>query len=128
MTEDKLATMPVGRLLAQMSLPIMVSFFIQALYNFVDSMFVAQLSEQALTATSLAFPMQQISHAIAVGTGIGMAAVIPKLVAKNEREQANQAAHTGILSFFNLFNIRILCSPTFISSINKQPTNCFFGS
>ena len=97
MTEDKLATMPVGRLLAQMSLPIMVSFFIQALYNFVDSMFVAQLSEQALTATSLAFPMQQISHAIAVGTGIGMAAVIPKLAAKNEMEQANQAAHSGIV-------------------------------
>ena len=97
MREDKLGTMPIGKLLASMSLPIMVSFFIQALYNIVDSIFVAHLSQQALTATSLAFPMQQLAHAIGVGTGIGLAAVIPRYAAKNKMEQANQAAHTGIV-------------------------------
>lgn len=97
MREDKLGTMPIGELLLSMSLPIMVSFFIQALYNMVDSMFVARLSESALTATSLAFPFQQVAHAIGVGTGIGLAAVIPRYAAKKQLDKANLAAHTGIV-------------------------------
>ena len=63
-----MAELPVHRVLLKMSLPMMISFFIQAMYNIVDSMFVARISENALTAVSLAFPMQQIVTAIAVGT------------------------------------------------------------
>ena len=68
-SQDKLGTMPIGRLLITMSVPMMISMFVQALYNMVDSMFVARLSENALTAVSLTFPLQNIMNAIAVGTG-----------------------------------------------------------
>ncbi len=68
--ENRLGTMPIGRLLLVMSVPMMVSFFIQALYNMVDSIFVAKISENALTAVSIAFPMQNIITAIGVGTTI----------------------------------------------------------
>lgn len=65
--ENKMGVMPVGRLLLTMSVPMMISMLVQALYNIVDSMFVAKLSESALTAVSLAFPVQNLM--IAVGTG-----------------------------------------------------------
>ncbi|MBP3853808.1 MAG: MATE family efflux transporter, partial [Erysipelotrichaceae bacterium] len=106
MEENKLKTMPIARLLADMSLPMMVSFFIQALYNIVDSMFVAGISEDALTAVSLAFPMQQIANAIAVGIGVGISALVPRFAAVNDLKTANDCAHTGIflnLVFFALF-------------------------
>ena len=70
-----MAERPVHEVLLRMSLPMMISFFIQAMYNIVDSMFVARISEGALTAVSLAFPMQQIVTAIAVGTSTGVSAV-----------------------------------------------------
>ena len=64
-SQDKLGTMPIGRLLVTMSVPMMISMFIQALYNVVDSMFVARLSEDALTAVSMAFPIQNVMIALA---------------------------------------------------------------
>ena len=67
-----MGTMPIGRLLFNMSLPMMVSMLVQALYNIVDSIFVAKLSENALTAVSLAFPLQMLLIAVATGTGVGM--------------------------------------------------------
>ncbi len=67
--ENKMGIMPVPRLLITMSLPMMISMLVQALYNIVDSMFVAKLSEDALTAVSLAFPIQTLMIAIASGTG-----------------------------------------------------------
>lgn len=106
MENNKLGTWPVRKLLANMSLPMMISFFIQALYNIVDSMFVAQISENALTAVSLAFPMQQVANAIAVGIGIGMSALIPRFMGENDAKKANQVAHVGIFlnaSFAVLF-------------------------
>ena len=66
--ENKMGTMPIGKLLFNMSLPMMISMLVQALYNIVDSIFVAKLSENALTAVSLAFPLQTLL--IAVGTGL----------------------------------------------------------
>lgn len=106
MENNKLGTWPVRKLLVNMSLPMMISFFIQALYNIVDSMFVAQISENALTAVSLAFPMQQVANAIAVGIGIGMSALIPRFMGENDAKKANQVAHVGIFlnaSFAVLF-------------------------
>ena len=73
--ENKMGVMPINRLLLDMSLPIMISMIVQALYNIVDSVFVAKISENALTAVSLAFPIQNLMIAIAVGTGVGVNAL-----------------------------------------------------
>ena len=70
--ENKMGTMPIGKLLFNMSLPMMISMLVQALYNIVDSIFVAKLSENALTAVSLAFPLQTLLIAVGTGTGVGM--------------------------------------------------------
>ena len=68
--ENKMGTMPIGKLLFNMSLPMMISMLVQALYNIVDSIFVAKLSENALTAVSLAFPLQTLLIAVGTGTGV----------------------------------------------------------
>lgn len=94
--ENKLGTMPCGRLLASMSIPMMISFFIQAMYNIIDSMFVAMLSENALTAVSLAFPIQQIVNAIGVGIAAGITALVPRYLGQGDKRTANQVANSGI--------------------------------
>jgi putative MATE family efflux protein len=94
--ENKLGTMPVGKLLISMAVPMMLSFFIQALYNIVDSMFVARLSENALTAVSLAMPMQSIMNAIGIGTGVGLSASLPRTIARKDYEHAEELSNTGI--------------------------------
>ncbi|MBO4359485.1 MAG: MATE family efflux transporter [Eubacteriaceae bacterium] len=93
---NKLGTMPEGKLLASMSLPMMASFFIQALYNIVDSMFVARISENALTAVSLAFPMQQIMGSITVGVGVGISALVPRYRGMGKADTADKVIHTGM--------------------------------
>lgn len=77
-TENKMGVMPLNRLLISMSVPMMISMLVQALYNIVDSMFVAQLSENALTAVSLAFPAQNLMIAVATGTGVGVNAALSR--------------------------------------------------
>ena len=76
--ENKMGVMPVGKLLFTMSLPIMISMLVQALYNVVDSMFVARVSENALTALSIAFPIQNLMIAVSVGLGVGLNAVVSR--------------------------------------------------
>ena len=85
--------MPLGRLLLVMSVPMMISMFVQALYNMVDSMFVAMISEDALTAVSLAFPMQNAMTAIGVGTGVGVNAFVSRSLGSGDREGAERAAN-----------------------------------
>lgn len=98
-SEKKLGSMPPARLLAVMSLPMMISFLIQAMYNIVDSIFVARISEHALTAVSLAFPMQTAMHAIAVGLGVGINAGIPRNLGRGRKDRAYaQAAAGGMLN------------------------------
>ena len=89
-----MAELPVHTVLIKMSLPMMISFFIQAMYNIVDSMFVARISENALTAVSLAFPMQQIVTAIAVGTATGVSALWSRYMGMGEKEKASQTIRT----------------------------------
>lgn len=111
--ENKLESMPVGGLLLTMSLPMMISFFIQALYNIADSIFVARISEHALTAVSLAFPMQQLEHAISVGIGVGINAVIPRQIGSGRRQEANRTAGCGValnLLFWLIFALLGLTS------------------
>lgn len=90
--ENKMGTMPIGRLLFNMSLPMMVSMLVQALYNIVDSIFVAKLSENALTAVSLAFPLQMLLIAVATGTGVGMNALLSRALGAKKTDEANKIA------------------------------------
>ncbi len=94
--ENKMGTMPVPRLLVGMSLPMMISMLVQALYNIVDSMFVAKLNEDALTAVSLAFPIQTLMIAIASGTGVGINALLSRNLGEKNYEDADMAAKNGL--------------------------------
>ena len=87
--ENKMGTMPIGKLLFNMSLPMMISMLVQALYNIVDSIFVAKLSENALTAVSLAFPLQTLLIAVGTGTGVGMNALLSKSLGEKNFKKAN---------------------------------------
>ena len=91
-----MGTMPVNKLLISMSLPMMISMLVQALYNIVDSIFVAQLSENALTAVSLAFPMQSLMIAAATGIGVGINALLSRSLGEKAFDRANRAAINGI--------------------------------
>lgn len=94
--ENKMGVMPINKLILSMSLPMMISMLIQALYNIVDSMFVAQISENALTAVSLAFPIQNLMIAVAVGTGVGINAFLSKSLGEKEYDTANKIAKNAI--------------------------------
>ena len=91
--------MPVNKLLLSMSLPMMASMLVQALYNIVDSMFVARLSENALTAVSLAFPAQNLMIAVGTGTGVGINALISRSLGEKNKERANLIANNGLMLY-----------------------------
>ncbi len=95
--ENKMGTMPVNRLLITMSLPMMISMLVQALYNVVDSIFVSRINENALTAVSLAFPIQTLMIAVAGGTCVGINAVLSKALGEKDRERADNTAASGIV-------------------------------
>ena len=93
---NKMRTMPIGRLLFTMALPLALSMLVQALYNIVDSLFVARIEEDALTAVSLAFSMQNLMIAVAIGTGVGFSALVSKSLGERNFEMANRAANNAI--------------------------------
>ena len=94
--ENKMGVMPVKRLIISMSLPMMASMLVQALYNIVDSMFVSRVGEDALTAVSLAFPLQTLMVAVAGGTGVGVNALLSKSLGEKKFEVADRAANAGV--------------------------------
>ena len=98
--ENKMGTQPVFKLIVSMSLPAMFSMLVQALYNIVDSYFVAQINESALTAVSLAFPIQSLLIAVAVGTGIGINSLVSRRLGEHRRDEASNAATHGIFLTF----------------------------
>ncbi len=100
MKENKMGVMPVNRLLLNMSLPMMLSMLVQALYNIVDSIFVSKISEDALTAVSLAFPIQTLMIAFAVGTGVGVNALLSRSLGEKNTQRANRVATNGIFLAF----------------------------
>lgn len=130
--ENKMGVMPINKLLVTMSLPMMASMLIQALYNIVDSMFVAKLSENALNAVSLAFPIQNLMVAVAVGTGVGVNSYLSKCLGEKEFDKANQTAKTAIFLaainyivflIFGIFGARaFFLSQTDISDIVNDGT------
>lgn len=94
--ENKMGVMPENKLLITMALPLIVSMLVQACYNIVDSIFVAQLSEDALTAVSLAFPVQTIMIALGTGTGVGINALLSKSLGEKNYPMASKAAANGV--------------------------------
>lgn len=94
--ENKMGVMPVNQLLINMSLPMMISMLVQALYNIVDSIFVSRIDENALTAVSLAFPLQTLMIALGTGTGVGINALLSKSLGEKDFNRANKTAVNGI--------------------------------
>ena len=94
--ENKMGVLPVNKLLVSMSVPIMLSMLVQALYNIVDSVFVSRLSENALNAVGLAFPVQNLMIAVATGTGVGINALLSKSLGEKKFERANLTASNGV--------------------------------
>ena len=97
--QNRMGTEPEGKLLFSMALPMTISMLFQALYNVVDSYFVAQLSQDAMNAVSLAFPMQSLLIAFSVGTGVGMSALISRSLGEKRPERAREIAGTGLFLF-----------------------------
>lgn len=95
--ENKMGTMPENKLLLSMAVPMMVSMLVQALYNIVDSIFVSRICEDALTAVSMAFPLQNIIISIAVGFGVGINALLSRALGQKNAERVNQVAVNGLL-------------------------------
>lgn len=96
-TENKLGTLPIDKLLLEMAIPMVISMLVQAIYNIVDSMFVARISEDALTAVSIAFPVQNILIAFAVGIGVGASALLSRFLGENNRDRVGSVAIHGIV-------------------------------
>lgn len=94
--ENKMGTMPINKLLISMSLPMVISMLVQALYNVVDSIFVSMISENALTAVSLAFPFQNLMIAVASGTSVGINALLSRSLGAKKYHDANKTANVGL--------------------------------
>lgn len=115
-SQNKMGTMPVNKLLLTMSLPMVISMLVQAMYNIIDSIFVAQIGEEALTAVSLAFPLQNLMIAVSAGTCVGVNALLSRSLGEKNQTAANHTAENGlflaVLSYgafclFGLFGARI---------------------
>ena len=113
--QNKMGVMTVGRLLANMAIPMIISMLVQALYNIVDSIYVSQVSESAVTALSLAFPIQNLQIGFALGIGVGVNSLLSKSLGEGNRRNANRAAGngavmvmitTGLFVIFGLFGVR----------------------
>lgn len=101
--ENKMGVMPVGKLLVSMSVPAMISMCIQALYNIVDSIFVSRISETALTAISLAYPMQMLMISFAVGMSVGICSVVSRRLGEKRYKEASNAARAG-------YSLELICA------------------
>lgn len=97
---DRLGTEPVHGLLIRMSAPLMVSMFVMALYNVVDSIFVSWYSNDALTAVSYCFPFQNLNAAFGIGTAVGMSALLSRYLGAREYDKADKVAHNGFILVF----------------------------
>ena len=130
-TENKMGTMPVNQLLVNISLPMVISMLVQALYNIVDSIFVAQIDEYALTAVSLAFPMQNFMIAVAAGTGVGVNALLSKRLGEKRFKEVDQAANNAVFlaicNYLFFLVIGILFSEIYFSVQTDIPEIIQYG-
>lgn len=128
--ENKMGVMPVGKLLFNMSLPMMISMLVQALYNIVDSIFVAKLSENALSAVSLAFPLQTLIFAVGGGTCVGLNALLSRALGEKDFKKANDIAKNGaFLSLLSYFVFLLLgftvVKPFYAGQLGKSDVEIF---
>ena len=122
--QNKMGTMPVFKLLVSMAVPMIISMLIQSLYNVVDSIFVGQYSNDALTAVGLAFPMQNLIIAMATGLGVGINAVLSKSLGEQNSVKASQTAFNGcyIMLVVSLIFVVIglTCLPAYMNMISNN--------
>ena len=124
--ENKMGVQPVGRLLAGMAIPMMISMLVQALYNVVDSVFVSRISENAFNAVGLAFPLQNLMIAVGAGTAVGINALLSRSLGEKKQDMADRAAGTGIFlslcsaGVFALIGI-FLSRPFFMAQAKTVP-------
>jgi putative MATE family efflux protein len=122
-TENKMGVMPVGKLLVQMALPMMISMLVQALYNIVDSIFVGYISENALTAVSLAFPIQNLMIAVATGTGVGINALLSMRLGQKNMNAVNDTAMNGLFLSICSFVVFVILGFTIPEVYFKSQTS-----
>lgn len=129
--ENKMGVMPVNKLLITMSLPMMISMLVQALYNIVDSIFVSRICENALTAVSLAFPLQTLMIGVSIGTCVGVNAILSKALGEKNQNRANQAAMNGlflaVLSYVLFLILGLTVVKPFYTSITNDPEIVQYG-
>lgn len=129
--ENKMGVMPVRKLLISMSLPMVISMFVQAMYNLIDSVFVAQIDQDALTAVNMAFPMQSLMIAFQTGLGVGMNAMISRLLGEKKPKAAGQAAvHGMILTLVNylvFLVVGLTLTEVFYTAQSKSPAVIAYG-
>ena len=129
--ENKMGVMPVGRLILNMSLPMILSMLVQALYNIVDSVYVSRVSEAALTAVSLSFPAQNLMIGLATGTGVGVNALLSRALGAKDNDRANRVAENGVFlalvgyAVFLIFGL--FASRAFIAAQTSQPEIIQYG-
>ena len=129
--ENKMGVMPVGRLILNMSLPMILSMLVQALYNIVDSVYVSRVSEAALTAVSLSFPAQNLMIGLATGTGVGVNALLSRALGAKDSDRANRVAENGVFlalvgyAVFLIFGL--FASRAFIAAQTSQPEIIQYG-
>ncbi len=121
--ENKMGVLPIKELIISMSLPMMISMLVQALYNVVDSIFVARISETALTAVTLAFPLQNLMIAFGSGIGVGINALLSRSLGEKRFDRSNAAANNGILLTFFNFILFVLISLFAAEAFIKTQTN-----
>lgn len=123
MPENKMGTMPVNSLLISMSLPMMISMLVQALYNVVDSIFVSRISENALTAVSLAFPLQSLMIALGAGTGVGVNALLSRSLGEKDYKKVNSSAMNGIFLALVSFVAFLILGLTIVAPFYRSQTD-----
>lgn len=121
--ENKMGTMPVGRLILTMSLPMIVSMIVQALYNVVDSIFVAKVSQDALSAVSMVFPIQNLMIAFSVGMGVGVNALLSRSLGQGDKKKVSSAAMQGILIFIVMCAIFVVTGLFFSEAFMRSQTD-----
>ena len=130
--QNKMGTMPTGRLLVSMSLPMIISMLVQALYNIIDSVFVAQIGEEALAAVSMAFPIQSLMIAVSTGTCVGVNALLSRSLGEKNYEDARLAAVNGIflsvLSFAAFALFGVFGSRLYFASQTSDPAIIEYGT
>ena len=123
--ENKMGTMPVVRLILNMSLPMIFSMLIQALYNIVDSIFVAQIGEDALTAVSLAFPVQNLMISFAVGTSVGVKAMLSMKLGQRDQESVDKFAMNVVFLSFCTYAVFFVLGLTCVMPYLQSQTSSF---